>query len=141
MALSAAISVIVPVRDARATLPETLDSLRGQTFSEWQAVVLDDASSDGSRELAERLAAAAWHPRGPSHRVRLPRARLPGAHVRAPGGRRVRRVAQRVRGLGPMAAPRPFGGPLRARGRRSGLLPGASGCRLQRPGEDAERRT
>src|SRR2546421_8972632 len=58
MALSAAISVIVPVRDARATLPETLDSLRGQTFSEWQAVVLDDASSDGSRELAERFAAA-----------------------------------------------------------------------------------
>jgi GT2 family glycosyltransferase len=55
------VSVIVPARDAGATLGETLASLRAQTLADLEAIVVDDASADGTRALAE--AASAEDPR------------------------------------------------------------------------------
>lgn len=50
------ISVIVPVRDAADTLEEAIESIRLQTLTDWEAVVVDDGSKDGSLDILERLA-------------------------------------------------------------------------------------
>ncbi len=56
--MAARVSVIIPARNARATLAETLDSVIAQTYGDWEAIVADDGSSDGTGELA-----AGYHPR------------------------------------------------------------------------------
>lgn len=53
----APLTVVVPVYNGEATLQRTLDSLVAQTFAGWRAVVVDDGSADGSREVAEAAAA------------------------------------------------------------------------------------
>jgi glycosyltransferase involved in cell wall biosynthesis len=51
------ISVLLPVRDARATLDACLDSLAAQTLADHEVVAVDDGSTDGSGDrLAERAA-------------------------------------------------------------------------------------
>ncbi|MFN8222214.1 MAG: glycosyltransferase [Gaiellales bacterium] len=52
------VSVVIPARNAEATLAETIDSLRAQAHPDWEAIVVDDGSSDGTPELARRLAEA-----------------------------------------------------------------------------------
>lgn len=52
-----AISVLLPVRDAQDTLGEALDSLRNQTFEDFEVLVLDDGSRDGTWAVAARAAA------------------------------------------------------------------------------------
>ncbi|MEO7512912.1 MAG: glycosyltransferase, partial [Gemmatimonadaceae bacterium] len=42
------ISVIVPKRSARDTICRTLDSLLAQTMTQWEAIVVDDGSTDGT---------------------------------------------------------------------------------------------
>lgn len=49
-------SVVVPAHNSTATLGQTLDSLISQSFVDWEAVILDDASTDGTYELASRYA-------------------------------------------------------------------------------------
>jgi peptidoglycan/xylan/chitin deacetylase (PgdA/CDA1 family)/GT2 family glycosyltransferase len=51
------IGVVMPARNAGETIGETLDSLRAQTFRQWEAVVIDDGSTDETRAVAERHAA------------------------------------------------------------------------------------
>jgi glycosyltransferase involved in cell wall biosynthesis len=46
------VSVIVAARDAVATLPQTLASLSAQSYDDWEAVVVDDCSSDGTGQEA-----------------------------------------------------------------------------------------
>ena len=50
------ISVLLPVRDARAWLASSLASLARQTVSDHEVIAVDDGSSDGSGELLERAA-------------------------------------------------------------------------------------
>ena len=50
------VSVIIPARNAATTLGETLDSLLAQTFDRWEAVVVDDGSTDATRMVAESYA-------------------------------------------------------------------------------------
>jgi glycosyltransferase involved in cell wall biosynthesis len=52
------VSVIIPARNASATLAETLDSVIAQTHGDWEAIVADDASSDETAQLA-----TGYHPR------------------------------------------------------------------------------
>ncbi len=47
------ISVILPVKDAAATVGAAIDSCRGQSFTDWELLVVDDGSSDGSRPMIE----------------------------------------------------------------------------------------
>jgi glycosyltransferase involved in cell wall biosynthesis len=49
------VSVALPVRNARATLGLALGSIQRQTFRDWELLVLDDSSSDGSKQLALEL--------------------------------------------------------------------------------------
>jgi glycosyltransferase involved in cell wall biosynthesis len=52
------VSVIIPARNASATILETLDSVIAQTCESWEAIVADDDSSDGTAELVR-----GYHPR------------------------------------------------------------------------------
>jgi glycosyltransferase involved in cell wall biosynthesis len=52
------VSVLLPVFDAKATLPLALESIRRQRGVELECVAVDDGSTDGSRECLERLAHA-----------------------------------------------------------------------------------
>ena len=51
-----AVSILLPVFNAGATLSRTLASLQAQTFSDWELIAVDDGSTDASPRL---LAAAA----------------------------------------------------------------------------------
>ena len=46
------VSVVMACRDALPYLPECLDSLVAQTFTSWELIVVDGASTDGSADLA-----------------------------------------------------------------------------------------
>ena len=49
-------SAIVIFLDAERFLAEAIESVIGQTFTEWELILVDDGSTDGSREIAERYA-------------------------------------------------------------------------------------
>ena len=51
------VSVVTPVWNAAATLAETVASVRAQSVEDWEMLLVDDGSADGSRALAEALAA------------------------------------------------------------------------------------
>jgi glycosyltransferase involved in cell wall biosynthesis len=51
------ISVVVPVHNAEHCLRGTLDSVLGQTHSDWECVCVDDGSTDGSGAILDEYAA------------------------------------------------------------------------------------
>jgi len=55
--LNPEITVIVPAYNAVLYLPECLDSIIGQTFTNWELIIADDGSSDGTRNIADEYAA------------------------------------------------------------------------------------
>lgn len=52
------IFVVIPVYNAEATLSACTSSLKAQTFTDWQAVLVDDGSTDGSAALCDAICAA-----------------------------------------------------------------------------------
>jgi peptidoglycan/xylan/chitin deacetylase (PgdA/CDA1 family)/GT2 family glycosyltransferase len=50
------VSVVIPAWQAADTLPETLQSLCSQTLRQWEAIVVDDGSTDGTAAVAEHAA-------------------------------------------------------------------------------------
>lgn len=70
---SPAFSVVMAAHDNAETIGEAIESVRGQTRSDWELIVVDDASRDGTADVAEAFA-------DPSIRVvRQPENRGPGA--------------------------------------------------------------
>lgn len=53
MSAEPAVSVVVPLFNKRATIGRTLASVLGQTFADWELLVVDDGSSDGSADYVE----------------------------------------------------------------------------------------
>lgn len=51
-------SIIIPVFRAEAYLPRCLDSLLAQTCRDWELILVDDCSPDGSGAICDRYAAA-----------------------------------------------------------------------------------
>lgn len=51
------VSVVIPVRDGAEYLAIALDSLRHQTFVEFEVIVVDDGSTDASPRIVEEFAA------------------------------------------------------------------------------------
>lgn len=48
------ISVIIPCFNSEKYIAETLDSVLAQTFSDWQAICVNDGSTDKTREILEK---------------------------------------------------------------------------------------
>ncbi|TVP78941.1 MAG: glycosyltransferase [Puniceicoccaceae bacterium] len=61
---SPSISVILPVYNAAAYVEIALASILGQSFSDFECIVINDGSTDGSTEILDRIAAS-------DNRVRL----------------------------------------------------------------------
>ncbi|GJD15293.1 hypothetical protein RIVM261_002490 [Rivularia sp. IAM M-261] len=50
------VSIIIPAYNAAPTISETLLSLQAQTYSDWEAIVIDDGSSDDTFTVANEFA-------------------------------------------------------------------------------------
>jgi glycosyltransferase involved in cell wall biosynthesis len=59
-----AVSILMPARNARATLDEAVASIVAQSFTDWELIAVEDGSGDGTPELL-----AAWARRDPRIRV------------------------------------------------------------------------
>ncbi len=51
------VSIVIPAYNAAVTLDETLESVLAQTCRDWEAIVVDDGSTDATLEIAERWCA------------------------------------------------------------------------------------
>lgn len=81
------VSVVTPVWNAAATLGETVASVRAQSLADWEMLLVDDGSTDGSGALAARLAAAEPRIGVLSHPTRLGAAAARNRAIRAARGR------------------------------------------------------
>ena len=52
--MSALVSVMMPVYNASASIPRALASLFAQSYEEWECIVVDDGSTDGSADVVTR---------------------------------------------------------------------------------------
>ena len=50
------ISVIIPVYNTEAYLPRCIESVIGQTYGDWELLLVDDGSTDGSGDICDRYA-------------------------------------------------------------------------------------
>ena len=50
------VSIIIPVFNRETLLPDTLDSILAQTYSQWECIIVDDGSTDASLEVAHLYA-------------------------------------------------------------------------------------
>lgn len=50
------VSIVVPCFNQKQFIAETLDSVAAQTYTDWECLVIDDGSTDGSAALAQRYA-------------------------------------------------------------------------------------
>src|ERR1041384_8859296 len=52
------VSVVIPTKNRRALLAEALQSVRAQTYPNWEAIVVDDGSNDGTESVGREIGAA-----------------------------------------------------------------------------------
>ena len=45
------VSIIIPVYNAENTLDRCINSIRGQTFKEWEMILINDGSRDASVDI------------------------------------------------------------------------------------------
>ena len=50
------VSIVTPVYNGEAFLAETIESVLGQTYQNWEYFLLDNASTDGSAAIIRRYA-------------------------------------------------------------------------------------
>ena len=57
--MQALVSIVIPTYNRAHTLARALDSVRNQTFGDWELIVVDDGSDDGTADLVANY----WEPR------------------------------------------------------------------------------
>lgn len=50
------VSVIMPMYNSEKYIAQTIESVQAQTVSNWEIIIMDDRSTDGSAEIAKRYA-------------------------------------------------------------------------------------
>ena len=60
--MSPEVSICIPAYKARGFLGETLESIRAQTFSDWELILVEDGSDDGTSVLIEQFAESVTQP-------------------------------------------------------------------------------
>lgn len=50
------VGIVIPTYNRERLLARTIDSVRAQTYPDWELIVVDDRSTDGTRELVQGLA-------------------------------------------------------------------------------------
>lgn len=50
------VSIIMPAKNAGATIERTIESVRRQDFTKWELIVVDDSSTDDTAEVVQKLA-------------------------------------------------------------------------------------
>lgn len=86
-ASSPLLSVVVPFYNAENTLLDTVRSVLSQTYSNWELLLADDGSTDGSLALARRIADprirvfSDGHNRGGTHRLNQMIAEARGEYI------------------------------------------------------------
>lgn len=77
MSTSPLVSVIIPTYNRAQLLVETLESVKGQTYQNWECIVVDDGSTDGTEAVVQKFILSdnrfQYH-----HR---PKSRLPGGNA------------------------------------------------------------
>jgi GT2 family glycosyltransferase len=64
-----AVSVIIPAYNAAAFIAEAVQSVRAQTFRDFEIIVVDDGSTDGTDEVVRRLGPGVRYHRQPNRGV------------------------------------------------------------------------
>lgn len=54
--MSIKVSVVLPLFNSEAYIAETIASVLKQTYSDWELIIVDDVSDDGSVQIVERFA-------------------------------------------------------------------------------------
>lgn len=49
------ISIIIPAYNRAKLLPECIKSIIHQTYTDWECIIVDDFSTDNTRELVEKI--------------------------------------------------------------------------------------
>ena len=52
------VSIIIPVYNAAKCIPDTIESVKSQTCKDWELILVDDGSPDGSGAICDRYAAS-----------------------------------------------------------------------------------
>jgi len=50
------VSIVIPVHNARSFIEKTTESVKSQTYDNWELILVENASVDGTKEVIERLA-------------------------------------------------------------------------------------
>lgn len=50
------VSIITPAFNSERTISETIESVLAQTHQEWEMIIVDDCSEDGTRDIVKRFA-------------------------------------------------------------------------------------
>jgi glycosyltransferase involved in cell wall biosynthesis len=58
IANSPVVSIVMPAYNGSRFMRESVASIQSQTFTRWELIIVNDGSSDGTGDLADRLAAA-----------------------------------------------------------------------------------
>ncbi|MDE6329736.1 MAG: glycosyltransferase [Muribaculaceae bacterium] len=52
------VSIVIPAYESAQWIGSVVDAIRSQTFADWEVIVVDDGSTDPTRDIIERLAQA-----------------------------------------------------------------------------------
>ena len=55
MNVSPLVSIILPTYNRAAFILETIESIRNQTFENWELIIVDDGSDDNTEELISMI--------------------------------------------------------------------------------------